>query len=140
MKERYFYSPGERGFFPWSLKEIYENSQTGWPSDATEISEELYRTLLTGQEAGYEIITGDNNLPELSKEGPDLVKIAESEKARLMQVAADVITPLERAVKHNMATSDELQRLEAWERYSVLLMRVDTAKPEWPTPPVEQAS
>ncbi|HFV1306955.1 TPA: tail fiber assembly protein, partial [Escherichia coli] len=26
-------------------------------------------------------------------------------------------------------------RLEAWERYSVLISRVDTANPEWPQKP-----
>ncbi|HHL3223010.1 TPA: tail fiber assembly protein, partial [Citrobacter freundii] len=25
--------------------------------------------------------------------------------------------------------------LEVWERYSVMVNRVDTSKPEWPTPP-----
>ncbi|WP_265453824.1 tail fiber assembly protein [Citrobacter portucalensis] len=25
--------------------------------------------------------------------------------------------------------------LETWERYSVMVNRVDTSKPEWPTPP-----
>lgn len=31
-----------------------------------------------------------------------------------------------------MATDEERAKLEAWERYSVLVYRVDTAKPEWP--------
>ncbi|STO18287.1 Putative phage tail assembly protein [Escherichia coli] len=31
-----------------------------------------------------------------------------------------------------MATDEERTRLEAWERYSVLVSRADTANPEWP--------
>lgn len=57
---------------------------------------------------------------------------AESQKAALLSEAESVIQPLERAVRLNMATDEERTRLEAWERYSVLVSRVDTANPEWP--------
>lgn len=68
----------------------------------------------------------------------ELVAQADEKKARLLSDAAAVITPLERAVKHGMATDDERARLEAWERYSVLLSRIDTADaPDiaWPPAP-----
>ena len=60
---------------------------------------------------------------------------AESQKAALLSEAESVIQPLERAVRLNMATDDERARLESWERYSVLVSRVDTANPEWPQKP-----
>ncbi|EFF8886611.1 tail fiber assembly protein [Escherichia coli] len=60
---------------------------------------------------------------------------AESQKAALLSEAESVIQPLERAVRLNMATDEERTRLEAWERYSVLVSRVDTANPEWPQKP-----
>ncbi|EJF0879806.1 tail fiber assembly protein [Escherichia coli] len=60
---------------------------------------------------------------------------AESQKAALLSEAESVIQPLERAVRLNMATDEERARLESWERYSVLVSRVDTAKPEWPQKP-----
>ena len=60
---------------------------------------------------------------------------AESQKAALLSEAESVIQPLERAVRLNMATDGERARLESWERYSVLVSRVDTAKPEWPQKP-----
>ncbi|MBB9854902.1 tail fiber assembly protein [Escherichia coli] len=60
---------------------------------------------------------------------------AESQKAALLSEAESVIQPLERAVRLNMATDEERTRLESWERYSVLVSRVDTAKPEWPQKP-----
>lgn len=60
---------------------------------------------------------------------------AESQKAALLSEAESIIQPLERAVRLNMATDEERSRLEAWERYSVMVSRVDTAKPEWPQKP-----
>ncbi|EID2818833.1 tail fiber assembly protein, partial [Escherichia coli] len=60
---------------------------------------------------------------------------AENRKARLLADAESVILPLERAVRLNMATEEERTRLEAWERYSVLVSRVDPTNPEWPEMP-----
>ena len=60
---------------------------------------------------------------------------AELQKAALLSEAESVIQQLERAVRLNMATDEERTRLEAWERYSVLVSRVDTANPEWPQQP-----
>ena len=55
---------------------------------------------------------------------------AESQKAALLSEAESVIQPLERAVRLNMATDEERSRLETWERYSVLISRVDQANPQ----------
>ena len=61
---------------------------------------------------------------------------AEAEKARLMADAERVILPLERAVKHGIATSDEVARLERWERYTVLLSRVECSAGDPDYPPI----
>ncbi|HII2027543.1 TPA: tail fiber assembly protein [Escherichia coli] len=60
---------------------------------------------------------------------------AESQKAALLSEAESVIQPLERTVRLNMATDEERARLESWERYSVLVSRVDPVNPEWPEIP-----
>ncbi|GEH40416.1 phage tail fiber assembly protein [Escherichia coli O145:H28] len=65
----------------------------------------------------------------------ELQQQVENQKARLLADAESVIQLLERAVRLNMATDEDHSRLEAWERYSVLVSRVDTAKPEWPQKP-----
>ncbi|HAM3643895.1 TPA: tail fiber assembly protein [Escherichia coli] len=62
----------------------------------------------------------------------ELQQQAELQKSALLSEAESVIQPLERAVRLNMATNEERARLESWERYSVLVSRVDTANPEWP--------
>lgn len=55
--------------------------------------------------------------------------------AQLNDEADASIAPLERAVRLNMATDAEKARLDAWERYGVLLSRVDVESPEWPDKP-----
>ncbi|EAT1311015.1 hypothetical protein EX399_25465 [Salmonella enterica] len=47
---------------------------------------------------------------------------------------------LQDSVDAGIATEKETAALTEWKKYRVLLMRVDTAKPVWPTPPGEQAS
>ncbi|EIT7712936.1 TPA: tail fiber assembly protein [Escherichia coli] len=59
----------------------------------------------------------------------------EQRKATLLSEADTIIRLLERSVRLNMATEEERTRLSAWERYSVLLSRVDSANPEWPQKP-----
>lgn len=56
-------------------------------------------------------------------------------KAELMTNAEAVIAPLSRAVKYDIATDAEKTALEAWERYTVLLSRVDVDNPVWPDTP-----
>ncbi|MCN1786950.1 tail fiber assembly protein [Escherichia coli] len=65
----------------------------------------------------------------------ELQQQAELQKSALLSEAESEIQPLERAVRLNMATNEERARLESWERYSVLVSRVDTANPEWPQKP-----
>ncbi|MFB4228792.1 tail fiber assembly protein [Escherichia fergusonii] len=65
----------------------------------------------------------------------DYISIAESKKSQLLAEAENTIQLLERAVRLDMATDEEYTRLKAWERYSVLVSRVDTTNPEWPDKP-----
>lgn len=55
----------------------------------------------------------------------DYVAAAESNKTKLMVEANTAILLLERSVKLGMATEEEKAELEEWEKYSILLMRVD---------------
>ncbi|MGV2811705.1 tail fiber assembly protein [Enterobacter cancerogenus] len=66
------------------------------------------------------------------------ITVAEAEKARLMAVANATIVPLQDAVKYSMATDAESTLLVEWEKYRVLLYRIDTTKApdiEWPSQP-----
>ncbi|HDR2567185.1 TPA: tail fiber assembly protein [Enterobacter ludwigii] len=138
MKDRYFWSAKENGFYPESMKELYENSPDGWPEDAVEISEELYNSLLEGQSRGKVIASGRDGKPLLSDPVIDHTAMAEAEKSRLGSKAEEMILPLQRAVKYGIASEEEMARLKEWEIFSVELSRVDTSlapEIEWPEPP-----
>ena len=66
---------------------------------------------------------------------PDPVVQARARLAQLQSEAERVIAPLARAVTHGMATDQEKARLSAWEKYTVLLLRVDPRTPEYPQKP-----
>ncbi|HBC7420632.1 TPA: tail fiber assembly protein [Serratia marcescens] len=63
------------------------------------------------------------------------VAAAEAKLKQLQDEADEVIERLGRAVKHDMATDEDKAKLDTWERYSVLLSRVDVDNPEWPAAP-----
>ncbi|ELI42841.1 tail fiber assembly protein [Escherichia coli KTE120] len=57
-----------------------------------------------------------------------------------MQEFSEYIAPLQDAVDLEIATAEERSLLEAWNKYRVLLNRVDTSTApdiEWPTSPAE---
>lgn len=67
-----------------------------------------------------------------------MITDAEVKKRSCTVVAESAIAPLERAVRLNMATKDERDKLEEWETYSVLISRIDTSQApdiDWPVPP-----
>lgn len=59
----------------------------------------------------------------------------EATKNERLREADRQIAPLSDAVELNMATDSEKRMLTEWRTYRVLLNRIDTSKPEWPTPP-----
>lgn len=68
----------------------------------------------------------------------ELQQQAQKKKAELMAQAGKIIFPLALAVKHGMATEEETSQLEVWEKYSVLLSRInpaDAPEIEWPEKP-----
>ncbi|MBA7801802.1 tail fiber assembly protein [Citrobacter freundii] len=71
-------------------------------------------------------------------EPEELQRQAEAKKKTIIDDAEAAISPLSRAVKLGMATAQETSMLTEWERYSVLLSRIDTSKPleiVWPDKP-----
>ncbi|MGP2733832.1 tail fiber assembly protein [Serratia bockelmannii] len=68
----------------------------------------------------------------------ELQQQAARHKQKLMAEAEAVIAPLSRAVRLEIATDEEKDLFDAWERYSVLLNRVDVSgAPDiaWPDQP-----
>ncbi len=83
------------------------------------------------------VFDGENIVPRVYT-AEERQKMAEQKKQALMAEAEGILAPLERAVKLGMATDEEKARLEAWERYSVMLSRVgpqDAPNIAWPDRP-----
>lgn len=131
----YYFSESELGFY---CDEVNESI----PSDAVEISEDVYLSLLEGQSKGKFISADSAGTPVLTDPPEptqvELVAQAEDKRTALMEEANASITPLQDAADLDIATDEEMESLRTWKRYRVLLNRVDTSKVpdiEWPDKP-----
>ena len=86
----------------------------------------------SGDSAGFPVLI---DIPPPSPE--EEMATAEAERARLSAIAATEIVWRQDAVDAGIATDEETAALTEWKKYRVLLMRVDTAAPDfnWPLPP-----
>ncbi|GAB0940298.1 tail fiber assembly protein [Escherichia coli] len=136
----YLYSSSENAFYPRSLYSSY-NAAGSWPQDAKDISDEAAFEFMGMPPTGKIRIVGDDgqpawgDIPPLS--GEEAVMVAQSQKDALMAEANAAIVPLQYAVTLGMATDDEKTRLTAWQRYCVLLNRVDASTAPEITLPVK---
>lgn len=113
------------------------------PGSFVHISDDEGQRILDSQING-QIQPDDNGFPVLVPY-PELTKDEQQERAEqkrqtLKSVADTEISWRQDAVDAGIATEEETAALSEWKKYRVLLMRVDTAKPIWPTPPGGQAS
>lgn len=138
----YIFSTSLNGFLPLAWKKEKEVTDS-WPSDAVEISHEDYLTFTTDAPEGKKLGSVDGlpawvDIPPPTLE--ELTANAEAMKLGLKANADSEIAWRQDAFDAEIATAEETAALSEWKKYRVLLMRVDTAKPVWPTPPGEQAS
>lgn len=137
----YAFSNGN--FYPLSMREVYEASDS-WPIEYIEVDEYVFTEFSATPPEGKIRGTGDDGMPAWVDIPPptqeEIVAEAELKKANLRVLADSEIDWRQDAVDAGIATEEETAALSEWKKYRVLLMRVDTAKPVWPTPPGEQAS
>lgn len=88
----------------------------------------------------YDKWNGTEWIIDTDKQHAAAVVIAEQQKASLRAQADSEIAWRQDAVDAGIATAEETTALADWKTYRVLLMRVDTAAPVWPTPPGTQVS
>jgi len=110
------------------------------PADSVEISAEKFEELMLQQERGMVIVPDAKGLPVAMENVRDPVETATEVKYQNLREASNFIEILQDAVDLGMATDNEIVLLAKWKKYRVLLMRVDTAAPEWPRMPDFQAS
>lgn len=113
------------------------------PGSFVHISNDEGQRILDSQING-QIQPNDNGFPVLVPY-PELTKDEQQERAeqkrRSLKLVADTeIEWRQYAVERGKATEEEAAALIAWQDYRLNLMRVNTSKPVWPTPPGDQAS
>ena len=113
------------------------------PGSVVHISDAEGQRILDSQING-QIQPDDNGFPVLAPY-PQLTKDEQQERAEqqrqvLKSIADTEISWRQYAVERGKATEEEAAALIVWQDYRLDLMRVDTSKPVWPTPPGEQAS
>ncbi|WFZ84293.1 tail fiber assembly protein [Citrobacter freundii] len=113
------------------------------PGSVVHISDDEGQRILDRQINGR-IQPDDNGFPVLVPY-PELTQdeqqeLAEKKRQTLKSVADTEISWRQDAVDAGIATEEEAAALTEWKKYRVMLMRVDTSNPDWPTPPGELAS
>lgn len=139
----YFYSSKLNVFFISSLIETYQQNGT-LPDELVHLPDTEYLEFFVNTPpAGKQRIAGNDGNPAWGDIPPltddELKENAEAKKMELKQQADNEISWRQDAVDAGIATEEETAALVEWKKYRVLLMRVDTAKPEWPPLPGEQA-
>ncbi|MBS3894586.1 tail fiber assembly protein [Serratia marcescens] len=133
----YKFSATTTAFYPVEMLDMYEQAGT-LPADLVDVTDADY-TAFTGQPPAGKMRGSKGKKPAWVDIPPPTQEETRqgwvTNKTRLLEEAEAVIRVLERAVKLDMATDEEKAQLEAWERYSVLLSRVDVDNPEWPDKP-----
>ncbi|EFH8489284.1 tail fiber assembly protein [Escherichia coli] len=129
----------------WSLVEdhrgkIVYDIQTGKATTIDQLGKLPDDVVSVAPEGHFVKWDGAKWVHDTDAENEHLLMLAEQEKINLLAVATSAIAPLQDAVDLDMATEVETALLLEWKKYRVLLNRVDTSKPEWPTPPNIQAS
>lgn len=146
--------------FSVNKQAFYDENTDVIPDDAVVITHEQHVSLINGMNDGerrvYTGITGEltlsdskpsqwhtwdsnNNAWVISDTEREQAAKADAEnmRAALRSTADTEISWRQDAVDAGIATDEETAALVEWKQYRVLLMRVDTAKPVWPTPPGE---
>ena len=146
--------------FSVKTQAFYDENTDAIPDDALAITHEQHISLIGGMNDGerrvYIGITGEltlsdskpsqwhtwdsnNNAWVISDTEREQAAKADAEnmRAALRSTADTEISWRQDAVDAGIATDEETAALVEWKQYRVLLMRVDTAKPVWPTPPGE---
>ncbi|HFD2062236.1 TPA: tail fiber assembly protein [Serratia marcescens] len=140
MMNNYKFSATTAGFYPVEMLDSYKQAGT-LPADLVDVTDADYITF-TGQPPAGKMRGSKGKKPawvDIPPPTPEETRQGwVTNKTRLLEEAEAVIRMLERAVKYDMATAEEKAKLEAWERYSVLLSRInpsDAPGIDWPEVP-----
>ncbi|MDM2774999.1 tail fiber assembly protein [Citrobacter sp. Cpo126] len=130
-------------FLAYLLKPEYQESGM-WPENGIDVSDEVSAEFIGQPPEGKILGVNGNGMPAWVDIPPPTAEETLSvnmQKKSALRITADTeISWRQDAVDAGIATAEETAALVEWKKYRVLLMRVDTAKPVWPTAPGGQAS
>lgn len=144
--------------FSVKTQAFYDENTDAIPDDALAVTHEQHKSLIGGMnDGGRRVYIGTDGELTLSDSKPSQWHTwdsnnnswvisdtereqaakadAENMRAALRSTADTEISWRQDAVDAGIATDEETAALVEWKQYRVLLMRVDTTKPVWPTPP-----
>lgn len=134
----YVYSANNNMFYPQEYRKQYELNND-WPVDAVDVTDDIFLGFTGKPPEGKRRIVGADGLPAWGDIPPpseeDIIAGAEVKKIQLRTIADAEIAWRQDAFDTGIATEEETAALLEWKKYRVLLMRVDTTKPIWPTVP-----
>jgi hypothetical protein len=140
----YQFSASTGCFYPDELLQDYRDNHS-LPADLITVNDGVFHEFTGVPPEGKQRGVGIDGKPAWVDVPPptkvQLFALAAAEKEQCRAKAEDVIAPLERAEKYGIATQEELSNLERWEKYSVLLSRInpnDAPDIEWPVMPEVQ--
>lgn len=138
MTTKYSFSPSQSLFYANALKESVYDPAGIWPEDAFEVSDSVMMEFTSAPPVGKKLGAADG-MPVWIDEPPpsaeELKETAEQKKSALKKIADSEISWRQDAVDAGIETEEETAALADWKKYRVLLMRVDTTAPVWPTQP-----
>ena len=120
-------------------KETVFDKQNGQPVELTALGNYPDSVTTIAPSTPYDRWNGSAWVTDMDAKNDASRDAAEQIKKTLRSIADTEIAWLQDAVDAGIATAEETAALSEWKKYRVLLMRVDSAKPVWPKPPVEQA-
>lgn len=137
----YQFSASTGCFYPDELLPAYRDNHS-LPADLIAVGNEVFLEFTGVPPEGKQRGVSTDGKPAWVDIPPptkaQLAAMAAAEKEQHRTEAEDVIGPLARAEKYGIATPEELSSLERWEKYSVLLSRInpnDAPDIEWPVIP-----
>lgn len=142
MEERIFFSPGEIGFYPYSMKGSYDDAGT-WPDDVVELTGKEKAEYWTIQPPkGMQLGINANNRPVWIEVMPQLheqsIEQAESKKQLLITEANQKTQLWQTQLMLGIITGEDKTSLTEWMLYVQKVQAVDTsAAPDiiWPEKP-----
>ncbi|HHD2918182.1 tail fiber assembly protein [Enterobacter kobei] len=131
----YVFSARELAFFPVDMIEVYKQGGADLES-AIAVSDDTRNRYNGSPPAGFRLGIDSEGMPAwVVLDAAEISTRNEQSCSLLRSKADDQIAWRQDAVDAEIATDSEVGELAAWKKYRVLLMRVDTTAPVWPTPP-----